>query len=192
MIASYWPSSSLRSRVLTLPRSGIDREQRIALAQLRLAAQARRADARAAGQLREIEIAIRDERVARILARGDRREREALRHVHRHVLQRMHGEIGAALGHRDLELLDEQALAADVGERLVEDPVALRRHAERPTSHAGYSAASRARMCSACHMRERGFARGDREPARWGSVDHGDRERAEATHDAAAANCSPG
>ena len=44
------PSSSLRKRVLTLPRSGAIDEQRIALAQLRFAAQARRADARAAGQ----------------------------------------------------------------------------------------------------------------------------------------------
>jgi hypothetical protein len=34
----------------------------------------------------------------------------ALRHVHRHILERMHGEIGAVLVHRLLELLDEQPL----------------------------------------------------------------------------------
>ena len=33
----------------------------------------------------------------------------------------MHGEVGAAVAHRHLELLDEKALAADIGERPVED-----------------------------------------------------------------------
>ena len=36
----------------------------------------------------------------------------------------------AAFLHRDFEFLDEQALAADFGERAVENLVALRRHAE--------------------------------------------------------------
>jgi hypothetical protein len=44
MIASYCPSSSFLKRVLTFPRSGRIDEQRIALAELRFAAQARRAD----------------------------------------------------------------------------------------------------------------------------------------------------
>ena len=42
----------------------------------------------------------------------------------------MHREVGAPLFHGDLELLDEQALAADLGERPVEDLVALGGHAE--------------------------------------------------------------
>ena len=42
----------------------------------------------------------------------------------------MHGQVGAAFLHRDFEFLDEQALAADRRQRLVEDLVALRRHAE--------------------------------------------------------------
>ena len=130
-MASYWPSSSLRSRVLTLPRSGMIASSGSRSRSCASRAQARRADARAAGQLREIEIAIGDERVARILALADRREREALGHVHRHVLQRVDGEVGAAFGHRHFELLDEQPLAADVGERLVEHAVALRGEAEQ-------------------------------------------------------------
>ena len=94
---------------------------------------------------------IRHERVARIFARGDRREREAIGHVHRHILERMDREIGAAVRHRHFELLDEEALAADVRERPILHSIALGRQPEqrRPRS-TGYSAASRARMCSAC------------------------------------------
>jgi hypothetical protein len=40
----------------------------------------------------------------------------------------MHGDVGAALLHRHLQFLDEQALAADLGERTVEHAVALRAH----------------------------------------------------------------
>ena len=41
----------------------------------------------------------------------------------------MHGEIGAVLAHRLLELLDEQTLAADIRERPILDAIALRRDA---------------------------------------------------------------
>ena len=131
MIASYAPLVELAQPRVDVSAQRQDRQQRIALAQLRLAAQARRSDARAARQPGEIEIVIGHERVARILALGDRREREAVGHVHRHVLQRMHGEVGAAVRHRQLELLDEEALAADVGERPVQHAIALGRHAEQ-------------------------------------------------------------
>ena len=125
------------------------------------------------GSSREVEVAVGHERVARILARGDRRQREALRHVHRHVLERMHGEIGAALGHRDLELLDEQPLAADVGERPVEHPVALRRHAEQLDLAAGIERREPRADVLGLPQRQRGFARRDRQAAgrqrAWGS-----------------------
>ena len=49
----------------------------------------------------------------------------------RHVLHRMHRDIGAVLEHRDFELLDEQALAADLGERAILDAVALCRSSAR-------------------------------------------------------------
>ena len=42
----------------------------------------------------------------------------------------MHGQVGPPLEQRQLELLDEQPLAADLGERAIEDPVALGRHPE--------------------------------------------------------------
>ena len=40
----------------------------------------------------------------------------------------MHGDVRPALLHRDLELLDEETLAADLGERAVLDAVSLRAH----------------------------------------------------------------
>ncbi len=42
----------------------------------------------------------------------------------------MHGKVGAAFRHRHFEFLDEQPLAADLGERPVEDLVAPGGHAE--------------------------------------------------------------
>jgi hypothetical protein len=43
----------------------------------------------------------------------------------------MHGEVGMAFLERDFQLLDEQALAADLAEGLVQDLVALGRHAQQ-------------------------------------------------------------
>ena len=40
----------------------------------------------------------------------------------------MHGDVGAVFRHRELQLLDEQSFAADLGERAVEDAITLRRH----------------------------------------------------------------
>ena len=72
----------------------------------------------------------RDEGIARILAFEHRAEREAVGQLHRHVLERMHGEVRAADRERGLELLDEQPLAADLRKRAIEDLVAARRHSE--------------------------------------------------------------
>jgi hypothetical protein len=49
----------------------------------------------------------------------------------------MDSEIGAPVGHRDLELLDEKTLAADVGERRVDDPSPCVVIPRRLTSHCG-------------------------------------------------------
>ena len=46
----------------------------------------------------------------------------------RHVLHRVDGEVERALEQSGLDLLGEQALAADLGQRPVLDPVALRAH----------------------------------------------------------------
>lgn len=103
---------------------------RVARAQHRLAAQARRADHGAGRQRVERRVVVRHERIARVLALHDRGKREAFRQRHRHVLQRMHGEIGSAVGQRGLQFLHEQALAADLRQRAIENLVAARRHSE--------------------------------------------------------------
>ena len=53
----------------------------------------------------------------------------------------MDGEVGAAFAQRGLELLDEQALAADRRERPVEHAIALRRDAEQVDARAADSCA---------------------------------------------------
>ena len=70
-----------------------------------------------------------DEGVARVLARPEGQHRETLREIHRHVLHRVHRDVGEVVGERDLELLDEQPLAAHLREGPVEDAVALGGHA---------------------------------------------------------------
>ena len=57
----------------------------------------------------------------------DRRDAEAVRHLGRHVLHRVNGDVGCALLHRHLEFLDEQALAADLLQAAIEDLVAAGR-----------------------------------------------------------------
>ena len=131
-------------------------------------AQAGRSDPRTSGQARETEKMVGYEGVARVFALADRREREAFGQVHRHILERMDGKVGATLRHRDFELLDEQTLAADVGERPVENPIPLRGHAEKldgtPRMTRGEA---RANVLGLPH-RQRGFARGNSERlTRW-------------------------
>ena len=107
------------------------------LPQLGLAAQARRADDRSGGQRGDRFMIIGNERVARIFARRDGREDEPLGYVHRDVLQRVDGKIGAPFAKRVLELLDEEALAADRGQRPVEQAIALRRDAQQLDGQVG-------------------------------------------------------
>ena len=67
----------------------------------------------------------RHEDVAHVLARREGDHREAVGHGRRHVLGGVHAEVGAALEHRRLQLLGEQPLVADLGERRVQQLVAL-------------------------------------------------------------------
>lgn len=105
-------------------------EVRKAHADHRFAAQARRANDASFRQRRERFVVWRHEGIARIFALENRAEREALGQLHRHILERMHGEIGAAIGERDFEFLHEQALAADLRQRAIENLIAARRHSE--------------------------------------------------------------
>src|SRR5213075_1854514 len=55
----------------------------------------------------------------------------------RHVLHRVHGEVGAPVRHRVLELLHEESLAADFVEAAVEDLIAFRAHRQELDRKAG-------------------------------------------------------
>ncbi len=72
----------------------------------------------------------RYECIARVLALHYRGEHKTVRQQHRHILQRMHGEVGAAVGQRGLQLFHEQPFAADLGQGTIKNLVAARRHAE--------------------------------------------------------------
>ncbi|MCY1352315.1 hypothetical protein D9M69_386050 [compost metagenome] len=106
----------------------LDLQVRPAGQQLRLAAQAGGADHAAGRQRVEAGEIIRDEGVARVLALADAVQAEALGEVHRHVLHRVHGDVRLVLQQRGLQFLDEQALAADLRQRRVEQLVAAADH----------------------------------------------------------------
>ena len=86
-------------------------QARVARRDLRGAAQAGGAHARPRRQRAERGVAVGDEGVARVLALEDRGQHETGRQPGGHVLHRVHGQFGAPVGHRLLELLHEQALA---------------------------------------------------------------------------------
>ncbi len=157
-MASYWPSSSLRRRVSRLPQR-LDDEVGAQRLQQHLPAQAGGAHHGALGEVGEAGMAGRDERVARILALHHAGQLEALGQLHGHVLERMHGHVGAAFLQGDFQFLHEEALAAHLGQGAVEDPVALGGHAEQFDGVA-------ARAQQGLHVlglpeREAAFARGD-------------------------------
>lgn len=103
-------------------------EVRPRMQQLCLAAQARRADLRALRQIFKRFVLRAHDGVARVKALCDGGNDESFRHLRRHVLEAVHRDVDAAGEHILLELLREEPLAADLGERRVEDLVALRRH----------------------------------------------------------------
>ncbi len=100
-------------------------------AQLALAAQTGRADARALRQVVERGEVIRDEGVARVLAFEDHGQFQAVGQLHRHVFHGMHRDVGAVFQHGLFQFLDEQALAADFGQRAVENLIAAGGHADQ-------------------------------------------------------------
>ena len=123
-VASTSPSSSLRSRVSTLPRNGTTARS----GRSRFTSACRRSDAvpttAPAGSSRsELRLAA-DEDVARVFARQHRRDDQAIRQRRRHVLGRMHREVDVAGRQRLLDFLGEQALAAELRQRAVADRVA--------------------------------------------------------------------
>ncbi len=119
-----------QARVEIAAQAG-DGKVRILRMDLGLAPQARGADDCAGRHVVERGVLVRHEGIQRHLALAGGDQREALRQHHRHVLHRMHRDVGAAVEQGVFELLDEQPLAADLGERAVEDLVAAGGHAEQ-------------------------------------------------------------
>jgi hypothetical protein len=119
-----------QARVEVAAQAG-DGEVGIACMQLRLAAQAGGAHHAAGRNVLEGSVLVRDNGIERILARRDGHQRELRLHRHRHILHGMHGDVGASIEQGRFQLLDEEPLAADLGQRPVEDLVAARRHAEQ-------------------------------------------------------------
>ena len=129
----------------------------------RLPAQRGGAERRALRQLGERARLAADEHVARVFALEAGRQHQPGRQHGRHVLGRMHGEIDAAVEQRFLDLLGEQALAADLRQRPVLDGVAggadddeLDRRLVHPERR-GQPRAHGARL----HQRQRAAARAD-------------------------------
>jgi hypothetical protein len=73
----------------------------------------------------------------------------------------VHGKIGAAIEQRDLQLLHEQALAADLGQRRVEDLVALRGEGDELDLEAGMQALQFGADMLGLPQGQGGFAGGD-------------------------------
>jgi hypothetical protein len=135
------------------------------MAQLRLAPQARGADARAPRQLGERAVAIGDEGVERHLARAEGREREPGWQHHRHVLHRMHRDLGAAGVDGGLELLHEQPLPTHLRERSVEHAVALGGHGNQLHLESRVARGEGGRDGARLGEGELAFARGDADRA---------------------------
>ncbi len=92
--------------------------------QLRAATLAAGADDRALRQRGKAVILHRDEHIARVDARRRGGQRERLGQFGGQILERVHGEIDAALGERLFDFLGEHALGADLGEGDFLQPVA--------------------------------------------------------------------
>ena len=98
--------------------------------QLAFAAQAGSADYTACGQSFQSGVVIGNKGIARIFTLTDASQHKTLRQVHRHVLQRMHGNVGAAVFQRGFQFFHEQTLATYFGQRDIQDLIALRGHAQ--------------------------------------------------------------
>ena len=107
-MASNWPSSSLRSRVSTLPANGFDDEIRPQRTDLGDRAASEPVPTRPPGGRSSSLRA--DHGVARVFALGSGGDLQAIRQFGRHVFQAVDCEIDAAFEQRFFDLFREQAL----------------------------------------------------------------------------------
>ena len=69
-----------------------------------------------------------DKGIAGLFTFHHRGHKQAFGEFHRYILDRMRGDVGAAFQHALFQFFDEQALATDLGQRGVQDFVALGAH----------------------------------------------------------------
>ena len=130
-------------------------------AQLRLATQRRGPDPRTDRQRVQRGVQVGDEAIGWIVAGQHRRQREGFVQFHRHILQRVHGAVGLTAQHGQLQLLQEQALATDGGQRTVEHFVAAGAHRHQFHMQAGMGLAQAVGDVFALPEGERALAGGD-------------------------------
>ncbi len=99
--------------------------------QQHLAAQAGGADDGTLGQCIQAGVAGGDKGVARVFPFHHAGQCKAFGQFHGHILEGVHGDVGAAFFQGHFQFLDEQALAADLGQRTVQNLVALGGHAQQ-------------------------------------------------------------
>ena len=119
---------------IELGQTGVDVATQIAHLQIRssrldlgMAAQGGGADDGAGRQRVQIGMAVADEGISGVFAFEYRRQFEAGIQLHRHILQRMHRDVGLTAFQRQFQLLQEQTLAADGRQRAIQYLVAARR-----------------------------------------------------------------
>ena len=115
---------------------------------------------------------VRHERVERVLALQHGDDVEPVRELRRDVLHRVHGEVRLAVEHRALELLDEQALAAERRQRPVEPAVAGGRHRHELDRARGVGTVQPVAHVLGLPQRERALARRDAQGRVGGRIFH--------------------
>ena len=105
-----------------------DHEIRAGSAQLALTAQAGGADHGPLRQLAYLVEMVGNKGITRVFALTDGVQAEPVGELHRYVFHGVDSDVGTPFQHGSLQLLDEQPLAADLGEGGVEDLVTLSAH----------------------------------------------------------------
>ncbi|MNH09404.1 hypothetical protein D3C79_688580 [compost metagenome] len=105
--------------------------------QLGLATQAGGADDAAGGQRLKAVETVGNESITRVFTLADAVQAQAFGEVHGHVLHRMHGDVGFVVQQGGFQFLDEQALAADLRQRRVEQLVATADHGHQGHQQTG-------------------------------------------------------
>ena len=124
------PLVELAQTCIEVATQRLDLQLRILRSQNRFAAQAGGSHHGPRRQFVKRRKTIGNQSITWILARRDGRQGKALGHLHRHILERMHRQVGAPFLHGDLKLLDEQSFATDLRQRAIENLIAAGCHPE--------------------------------------------------------------